>query len=70
MTSAQTARYALRFETADGTIEEAYHHTSRKADAIRFARHAAKTTICTDIVRVWVDDTKTDLGVFSAGVTR
>ena len=33
-----TARYALRFETADGTIEAAYHHMSRKADAIAAAR--------------------------------
>ena len=57
------ARYALRFETADGTIEEAYHFMDRKADAIAAARRAAKDTVCADVVRIWVDDMKTDLGV-------
>ena len=64
-----TARYALRMETADGTLEEAYHCMSRKADAIRAARHAAKNSASPDVVRIHVDDTKTELGIaaFSTG---
>lgn len=57
------ARYALRMETADGTLEDAYHCMSRKADALRAAKWAAKNMSCADVVRVWVDDTKTELGV-------
>ena len=59
------AKYGVRFETADGTLEDAFHVTTRKADAIRTARYAAKTTACTDIVRVWVDNLCTELGVAS-----
>lgn len=58
-------RYAVRFETADGTLEDAWHFASSKAEAIRVARCSAKTSIMTDVVRVWVDDTRTDLGVAS-----
>ncbi len=58
-------RYALRMETADGTIEDAYHHVGRKDWALTAARRAAKECVCQDVVRNWVDDTKTDLGVAS-----
>lgn len=63
--AATTARYALRMETADGTLEVAYHHIARKAWAISAARHAAKSCVSPDVVRIWVDDTKTDLSVKS-----
>jgi len=59
------ARYALRFETADGTLEEPYHFTGNKADAIKFARRAAKDVRGADIVRVHVDDAHKDIGVKS-----
>lgn len=59
------ARYALRMEISDSTILEAYHHVARKADAIAAARRAAKDIVSSDIVRIWVDDTKTELGVKS-----
>ncbi|WP_313666116.1 hypothetical protein [Shinella sp.] len=60
-----TARYAIRFELADSTILAAHHHLARKADAIASARRAAKDIATSDIVRIWVDDTKTELGVTS-----
>lgn len=60
-----TARYALRMETADSTLLDAYHHMNRKADAIAAARRTAKDIVSSDIVRIWVDDTKTELGVKS-----
>lgn len=60
-----TARYALRMEIADSTLLEAYHHMARKADAIAAARRNAKDIVSSDIVRIWVDDTKTELGVTS-----
>lgn len=56
-------RYALRMETADGTIEDAYHTMPRKADAIAAARRAARDVVSPDVVRIWVDDTKTELGI-------
>lgn len=58
-------KYGVRYETADGTIEDAFHVTTRKADALRTARYAAKTTSCADVVRVWVDDLCTELGIAS-----
>lgn len=58
-------KYGIRFETADGTLEEAFHVTTRKADAIRAAKFAAKNTICTDVVRVWVDNLCTEIGIAS-----
>lgn len=58
-------RYGLRFETADGTLEEPYHRTSRKADALRAGRAAAKTVVSADVVRVWVDDLCAELGIAS-----
>lgn len=58
-----TERYALRMETADGTLEAAYHFMARKADAIEAARRAAQDVVSPDVVRIWVDDTKTELGV-------
>lgn len=57
------ARYALCMEFADGTVDEPYHHMTRKADAIRAARRAVKGTICPDLVRIWVDDTRTGVGM-------
>jgi len=66
----KTARYAIRIETIDGTLEEACRHLSRKADAIAWARSFARHTGCRDIARVHVDDTKTDLLVFFASVPR
>lgn len=65
-----TARYALRMETADGTIEAPYHYVARKDDAIKAVRRAARESVCRDVVRFWVDDTKTDLGVASFEVAR
>jgi hypothetical protein len=59
------AKYGVRYETADGTLEDAFHVTTRKADAIRAAKAAAKSTVCTDVVRVWVDNLCTELGVTS-----
>lgn len=64
------ARYALRMETADGTLEDAYHTMPRKADAIRAARVAAKSSACPDVVRFWVDDTATEIGIASFEVAR
>lgn len=64
------ARYALRMETADGTLEAPYHYVARKADAIKFAKAAAKNSACGDVVRFWVDDTKTNTGVQSFEVAR
>ncbi|TDR27764.1 hypothetical protein [Aquamicrobium defluvii] len=59
------AKYGVRFETADGTLEDAFHVTTRKAEAVRAAKIAAKTTVCTDVVRVWVDDLCAELGIAS-----
>ena len=59
------ARYGLRFETADGTLENPYHFMSRKAEAVRAARLAAKSIVSPDVVRVWVDDMCAELGVAS-----
>lgn len=58
-------RYGLRIETRDGTLEDPYHTVSRKRDAIKFARQAAKDFIGADIVKVWVDDLCADLGIAS-----
>lgn len=58
-------KYGIRYETADGTIEDAWHTVTRKAEAIRIAKQVAKTTVCTDVVRVWVDDLCKDLGIAS-----
>jgi hypothetical protein len=63
-------RYALRHELVDGTLEEPYHYMSRKDWALTAARTAAADCVSPDIVRVWVDDTKTDLGVKSFDVKR
>lgn len=62
---ATPARYALRYETADGTLEPAWHHMPRKADAIRAARSAAASCVCPDVVRVHVDDTKSEIALAS-----
>jgi len=64
------ARYAIKLETADGTLEDAAYTMARKADAIRSARNWSKTCACPDVVRVHVDDTTTDLGIAAFGVVR
>ena len=64
------ARYALRLETADGTLEDAAYTVARKADAIRQACNWAKTISCQDVTRIHVDDTTTDLGVAAFEVAR
>jgi hypothetical protein len=66
----QMARYAIRLETADGTLEEAAYTVARKADAIRSAKAWAKTCACADVVRVHVDDTATELGIAAFEVVR
>lgn len=62
---ATSARYALRYETAEGTLEAPWHHMARKADALRAAKAAAASCACPDVVRVHVDDAQTDLAVAS-----
>lgn len=57
------ARYALRMETVDGTLEDAFHFMTRKDWALAAARRAAADCVCPDVVRIWVDDTRTELGV-------
>jgi hypothetical protein len=64
-----TARYALRIELADSTLLEPYHYVSRKDWAIKFAKMAAKNAGHNE-VSVWVDDTRTDLGIFKATVRK
>jgi hypothetical protein len=66
----QMNRYAIRLETADGTLEDAAFTMSRKADAIRSARNWSKTCACADVVRVHVDDTRTDIGIAAFEVAR
>lgn len=64
------ARYAIRLETADGTLEDAAYTVARKADAIRSARSWSKTCACSDVVRIHVDDTTTELGIAAFKVAR
>lgn len=59
------ARYGLRFETVDGTVEDVFHKMPVKADALRAAKIAAKNMSCADVVRVWVDDICEDIGIAS-----
>lgn len=57
-------RYALRFEDVDGTVEDPYFYVATKRDALRFARIGARgLSPYGTTVAIWVDDTKTDLGV-------
>lgn len=56
-------RYAIRNELADGTLLEPSVCVSSKAVALQVARNAANGVIGADVVRVWVDDKKTELGV-------
>lgn len=65
-----TARYALRMEIMDGTLEDAFHFMARKDWALAAARRAAADCVSPDVVRIWVDDTKTELGVKSFDVNR
>lgn len=58
-------KYGVRFETRDGTLEDAFHTTNRKSDAVRLARWSAKNMSCDDVVRVWVDNLCEELGVAS-----
>jgi hypothetical protein len=65
-----TKRYTLSMETDDGSMEAPYWSTSRKADALRAAKLAAKNSACPDVVRIWVDDTRTDIGIASFKVPK
>lgn len=60
-----TKRYTLSMETDDGSMEAPYWSTNRKADALRAAKRAAAASSCSDVVRIWVDDTRTELGIAS-----
>ncbi|PJR94785.1 hypothetical protein CN878_08865 [Ochrobactrum sp. 695/2009] len=60
-----SARYAIRNELADGTLLDPSVCLPNKTVALRVARRVAKGILGADVVRVWVDDTKTDLGVAS-----
>ena len=62
------ARYALRIETNDGTLEDPFHHVARKDWAISFAKEAAKNCSDPEAARVHVDDTRTDQGIFNVEV--
>jgi hypothetical protein len=64
------ARYAIRLEIADGTLEDAAFTMPRKVDAISAARRWSKTCACDDVVRVHVDDTRTELGIAAFEVAR
>jgi hypothetical protein len=57
-----TKRYAVRIELTDGTLEEAACYLDRKDTALKVAREHAKSKPW-GATRVWVDDTRTDLGV-------
>lgn len=59
------ARYAIRNELADGTLLDPSVCLPNKTVALQGARRVAKGILGADVVRVWVDDTKTDLGVAS-----
>ncbi|WMW56228.1 hypothetical protein RE411_03345 [Agrobacterium pusense] len=56
-------RYAIRFELADSTLLDPSSCVSSKAVALQVARMLAKGPIGADVVRVWVDDKKTETGV-------
>lgn len=57
------ARYAIRNELADGTLLDPSVCLPNKATALQVARRVAKGILGADVVRVWVDDTKTELGI-------
>lgn len=56
-------RYAIRLELDDGTILEPSSYLPTKALALRTARALVKGTWGNDVVAVWVDNTKTRLGL-------
>jgi uncharacterized protein YijF (DUF1287 family) len=58
-------KYGIRFEISDSTLLDAHNYFDRKADAVSAARRVAKDITAEDIVRVWVDNTATELGVAS-----
>lgn len=58
-------RYAIRFELADSTLLDPTSCAASKATAFQVARKLAKGPIGADVVRVWVDDKKTETGVKS-----
>jgi hypothetical protein len=61
-----TCKYALKHEYSDCTLSEPFACFSDKAEALRVARHCAKTTTPGgDVVRIWVDDKIEDCGVKS-----
>ena len=57
------ARYAIRYELADSTLLDPSSCIASKAIALQVARKLAKGPIGSDVVRVWVDDNKTQTGV-------
>lgn len=57
------ARYAIRFELADSTLLDPTSCVASKAIAFQVARKLAKGPIGADVVRVWVDDKKTETGL-------
>ena len=56
-----TKRYAIRFEDTDGSLEAPFQYAGSKREAFRIARLAARWS--QSARAVWVDDTRTDLGV-------
>ena len=61
-------RYAIRAEYADGTLEDSVSLVSSKSLAIRIAKKCAQTSARDLFTAFWVDDTRTDCGVFKAEV--
>lgn len=60
-----TARYTIKLELADNSLEPFVEDTN-KASALRRARRIAadySRMRGTDVAAVWVDDNKTELGV-------
>lgn len=57
------ARYAIRYELADSTLLDPTSCIASKAVAFQVARKLANGPIGQDVVRVWVDDQKTETGV-------
>jgi len=64
----QAGRYAIRAEYADGTLEDSVSLVSSKALAIKIAKKCAETSTRDLTVAIWVDDTRTDCGIFKAEV--
>jgi hypothetical protein len=62
------ATYQIRFEHEDGTLLDPLDAVyTNKAKAIRIARFLAKSSSF-QCVKIWVDDTIQDLGVWHANL--